>query len=217
VSSYQLPRLNEPDEVLFEIATVYDSGAVIEASYLADQFASALPYDRYVQAGTDEQRRRWSQVFRAARLTDAQKQLVGGFVRSLRILIFSAMWCGDCIEQCPLIHRIAQANPSKIDLRFVERPKDGELVPGLRMNGGNRVPVVLFLSEDDQWCATAGDRSINRYRALALRRLAPFCRTGIVAPETEELDATLGDWLNEVERVQWMLRLTPRLRQKYQD
>ena len=40
---------------------------------------------------------------------------------------------------------------------------------------------------------------------------------GIVAPEKDELDATLGDWLNEVERVQLMLRLTPRLRQKYQD
>jgi hypothetical protein len=102
-------------------------------------------------------------------------------------------------------------------LRFIERPKDGELVPELRINGGSRVAVVLFLSEDDQRCATAGDRTINRHRALALRRLGPFCPTGIVAPEKEELDATLGDWLNEVGRVQWMLRLTPRLRQKYQD
>jgi hypothetical protein len=64
---------------------------------------------------------------------------------------------------------------------------------------------------------TAGDRTINRYRAIALRRLGPMCPTGIVAPEKEEIDATLGDWMNEVERVQLMLRLTPRLREKYQD
>jgi thiol-disulfide isomerase/thioredoxin len=189
----------------------------MKSSYLADQFATALPYDQYVETGIDEQRRRWSQVHDAAQLSEAQKQLVGGFVREMKILIFSGIWCGDCVEQCPLIHRIAQANAGKIDLRFVERPRDGELVPELRVNGGSRVPAVLFLSEDNEWCATAGDRTIHRYRAVALRKLGPLCPTGIAAPEREELNATLGDWLNEVERVQLMLRLTPRLRQKYQD
>ena len=189
----------------------------MKAPYFLDQFASALPYDRYIQTGTDEQQRRWRQVYDAARLTDTQKQLVGNFVRGMKILIFSGIWCGDCVEQCPLIHRIAQANPEKIDLRFIERARDGALLPELRINGGNRVPVVLFFSEDNEWCATAGDRTINRYRALAHRKLGPICPTGIVAPEREEIDATLGDWVDEVERVQLMLRLTPRLRQKYQD
>jgi thiol-disulfide isomerase/thioredoxin len=187
------------------------------ASYLSDKFVSGLPYDRYLQTGTEEQQRRWTQVYDAARLTDAQKQLIAGFIREMKILIFSGIWCGDCVQQCPLIYRIAKANPGKIDLRFVERPKESELVPELRINGGSRVPVVVFLSEDNEWCATAGDRTINRYRALARAKLGPLCPTGIVAPEKDELDATLGDWLNEVERAQLMLRLTPRLRQKYQD
>jgi thiol-disulfide isomerase/thioredoxin len=186
-------------------------------SYLLDQFASGLSYDRYLQAGTEEQRRRWTQVYDAAQLTDAQIELVGSFAREMKILIFSGIWCGDCVQQCPLIQRIAEANPGKIDLRFVERLKEGELIPELRINGGSRVPVVLFFSEDDKWCATAGDRTINRYRALALARLGAMCRTGIVAPEQEEINATLADWLDEVERVQLMLRLTPRLREKYQD
>ena len=187
------------------------------ASYLSDRFAAGLPYVRYLQTGTEEQQRRWNQVYDAAHLTDAQKQLLVGFVREMKILVFSGIWCGDCVQQCPLIHRIAEANTGKIDLRFVERLKESELVPELRINGGSRVPVVLFLSEDNEWCATAGDRTINRYRALARAKLGPLCPTGIVAPEKDELDATLSDWLNEVERVQLMLRLTPRLRQKYQD
>jgi thiol-disulfide isomerase/thioredoxin len=187
------------------------------ASFFSDKFASALSYDRYLHTGTEEQRRRWTQVYDAAHLTDSQKQLVGGFVREMKILIFSGIWCGDCVQQCPLIYRIAETNTNKIDLRFVERAKESELVPELRINAGSRVPVVVFLSEDNEWCATAGDRTINRYRALARARLGPMCPTGIVAPEKDELDATLSDWLNEIERVQLMLRLTPRLRQKYQD
>ena len=185
--------------------------------HFVEKFASALPYDRYVQTGNDEQQRRWRQVYEAARLTDIQRNLLAGFVREMKILVFSGIWCGDCIQQCPLIQRIAEANAAKIDLRFDERAKEGELAPELRINAGSRVPIVLFLSEDNEWCATAGDRTIHRYRALAHARLGPMCPTGIVAPEKEELDATLGDWLNEVERVQLMLRLTPRLRQKYQD
>ena len=186
-------------------------------SNLVDQFASAIPFDRYLQTGTDEQQRRWRQVHDAARLTEAQKELVGSFVREMKILVFSGIWCGDCVEQCPLIGRIAEANMQKIDLRFIKRSQTGELLPELRINAGSRVPLVQFLSEDNQWCATAGDRTINRYRAIARRRLGPLCPTGIVVPEKEELAATLSDWLNEVERVQLMLRLTPRFREKYQD
>src|SRR6202030_1056311 len=195
----------------------YNSTAMTNASYLSDKFASALPYDRYLQTGTEEQQRRWTQVYDAAHLTDAQKQLVGGFVREMKILIFSGIWCGDCVQQCPLIQRVAEANAGKINLRFVERAKESELDPELRINAGSRVPVVVFLSEDNEWCGTSGDRTINRYRALARARLGPMCPTGIVAPEKDELDATLGDWLNEGERAQLMLRLTPRLRQRYQD
>ena len=63
----------------------------------------------------------------------------------MKILIFSGIWCGDCVQQCPLIYRIAEANPGKIDLRFVERLKESELVPEFRINAGSRVPVVVFL------------------------------------------------------------------------
>lgn len=191
--------------------------ATMKAPYLEVQFASALPYERYLQTGNDEQQRRWKQVYDAARLNDTQMKIVGGFVRDMKLLIVSGIWCGDCVQQCPLIQRIAEVNPAKIDLRMLERDQHPDLLEHVRMNGGNRVPVVLFLSDDYEWCATAGDRTVNRYRALAVRKLGPSCPLGIVAPDKEELDATLGDWLNEVERVQLMLRLTPRLRQKYQD
>jgi thiol-disulfide isomerase/thioredoxin len=194
-----------------------NGGMAMKISNVSERFASALPYNRYLQIGSEEQQRRWTQVYDLAHLTAAQNQLVGGFERDMKVLVYSGIWCGDCVQQGPLIHRIAEANPAKIDLRFIERPMNEELPEELRINGGSRVPIVLFFSEDWDWCATAGDRTIHRYRALALSRLGPSCPTGIIAPEKDELDATLADWLNEFERVQLMLRLAPRLRQRYQD
>ena len=38
------------------------------------------------------------------------------------------------------------------------------------------------------------------------------CPTGIAPPEASSLNAVVQDWLNEFERVQWILRLSPRLR-----
>jgi thiol-disulfide isomerase/thioredoxin len=189
----------------------------MHADFLAGQFASALPYERYVRTGTDEQQQRWRQVYDACSLTAAQRALIGGFTRELKLLVVSGTWCGDCVQQCPLLERIAEANRARIDLRFLDRDEHKDLSTQVQINGGVRVPVALFLAEDHELCAVFGDRSLNRYRALAARQLGPSCPTGLVLPPQEELAATLQDWLDEVERVQWMLRLSARLRQKYGD
>jgi thiol-disulfide isomerase/thioredoxin len=189
----------------------------MDAAYLHDKFNAAQPYDRYVATGTPEQQQRWQQVYDAARLNPNQKALLAGFVRDMKVLVLSGIWCGDCVEQCPLVQRIAEANRPRIDMRFVDRDEHRDLSERVRINAGDRVPVVLFLAEDYEFCAAYGDRALNRYRALAQRQLGPSCPTGIVAPGAEELAATLQDWLDEFERVQLLLRLSARLRQRHGD
>jgi thioredoxin-like negative regulator of GroEL len=189
----------------------------MKAAYLAEKFAAALPYERYVATGTAEQQRRWRQVYDAARLTAAQREIAAGFVRSMKVLVVSGIWCGDCVQQCPLLARIAEANSSRIDLRLLDRDEHRDLTEQVRLNGGDRVPAVLLLAEDHELCGLYGDRTLSRYRALAARTLGPTCPTGITAPEQGELEATLADWFAEVERVQLMLRLSARLREKYKD
>ncbi len=189
----------------------------MDASELSSFFAAAQPYGRYVATGTAEQQRRWQQVYAAAALTPEQGALAAGFVREMKVLVVSGIWCGDCVQQCPLLERIAEANPGKISVRLIDRDEHKALSSRLRLNGGDRVPVVLFLAEDFELCSISGDRTLNRYRALAVRQLGAACPTGIQAPDAGELAATLQDWLNEFERVQLMLRLSGRLRQKHGD
>jgi thiol-disulfide isomerase/thioredoxin len=189
----------------------------MDASFLSHKFAAALPYDRYVASGTAEQQRRWQQVYDLARLAPAQAGRVAGFARDMKVLVVSGIWCGDCVQQCPLLARIAEANPARLDLRLVDRDEHRDLTEQVRLNAGDRVPVALFLAEDFEFCGLYGDRTLTRYRALAARQLGPACPTGITAPEQGELAATLEDWLGECERIQLMLRLSARLRQKHND
>ncbi len=189
----------------------------MQPTFLSEKFSAALPYDAYLRTGTEEQQRRWTQVYDAVRVTDPQRQVLSGFVRDMNLLVISGIWCGDCVQQCPLIQRIAEANPQKIHIRYVDRDVHKDLSSQLRINGGDRVPVVLFLAEDFELCGVYGDRTLNRYRAIARKQLRAACPTGIAAPDSDEMAATLSDWLAEVERVQLMLRISPRLRQKHAD
>ena len=188
----------------------------MNASFLSDKFATGLDYAKYLATGTDEQRRRWGQVYDAAQLTESQKKLLGGFVRQMNVLVISGIWCGDCVQQCPLIQRIAEGN-SRINLRLLDRDQNRDLMEKLRMNAGDRVPVALLMAEDFELCGVYGDRTLHRYRAMAVRQLGAACPTGIVGPDKGELAQTLQDWLNEFERIQLMLRLSARLRQKHGD
>jgi hypothetical protein len=189
----------------------------MDATLLSAKFAAALDYDGYVHGGTEEQARRWGQAYEAASLTAAQAELVGGFTRRMHVLVVSGIWCGDCVQQGPLLQRITEANPAAVALRWLDRDQHKDLSSQLRINGGDRVPVAVFLSEDFELCATYGERTLSRYRAIARRQLGAACDTGIAPPPADEVAAGLQDWLDEFERVQLMLRLSPRLRQRHGD
>jgi thiol-disulfide isomerase/thioredoxin len=187
------------------------------SSYLSDKFSKALAYEPYLATGTSEQQRRWMDVYRAAALTREQLAVTAGFSRAMKVLIVSGIWCGDCVQQCPLLVRIAEARKDLIELRLIDRDLHRDLTEQVRINTGDRVPVALFLAEDFELCSTYGDRTLSRYRALARTQLGASCPISIAPPPADELAATLQDWLNEFERIQLMLRLSARLRKKHGD
>jgi hypothetical protein len=190
---------------------------LLNPEYLKRTFQQeALPYEEYVRSGTPDQAKRWSEVYEAVSLADSQKELLQSFVRQMNILAVSGIWCGDCVQQCPLLARISEAC-SVITLRFIDRDAIPELRDNITINAGTRVPVAIFMAEDFALCSVYGDRTISRYRSLARQQLGPACSTGLFLPDNEELHATLADWLNEIERIQLMLRLSTRLRKLHND
>lgn len=188
---------------------------MMERSVVEGVFARARGYEAYL--ATDPSRAGgWRDVHARVALTESQRAEVGSFVREMKVLVVSGIWCGDCVQQGPLLARIAEANP-RIDLRWVDRDEEADFSARLRICGGGRVPVVVFAAEDFEVCAIAGDRTLSRYRGLARRQLGPSCELPWAEIPADEAAAVLQEWLDEFERVQWMLRLSPRLRQRHGD
>ncbi len=185
--------------------------------FVKQKFNAGLTLDQHIATGKEQQQERWRNVVAKSTITAEQRNLVRSFSRQMNLLVVSGVWCGDCIEQLPLIQTIADANPQKLTMRIVDRDEHTDLSSQLKINGGARVPVVLFLAEDFELCGIYGDRPLSRYRAIAVRKIGPACSLGAVVPPDEELAATTADWLAEIERMQLLLRLSPRLREKYGD
>ena len=83
--------------------------------------------------------------------------------------------------------------------------------------GGRRVPVFIFMNEEFDLVSLMGDRSLTRYRALAARQLGPSCPVPGAPIPPDELAGTIQDWLDELERVHLLCRLSPKLREKHGD
>jgi hypothetical protein len=169
--------------------------------------------DRYASL---DQRRRWNSVFGEIELSESQKSLLAGFQRDMLVAVVTGAWCGDCIQQCPMFEAFAKQSP-RLQIRYFDRDDHADLADELSICGGRRVPSVLFMAEDGTPCGRYGDRTLAKYRDSAASLTGAACPTGLV-PQGQTLQkAVLQEWLDQFERVQLMLRLSPRLRQLHGD
>jgi thiol-disulfide isomerase/thioredoxin len=184
---------------------------------LFDRFSAGLSYTDFLARHANEgQLKRWHAMHRQAGITASQRELLTSFGRVMNVMCLAGAWCGDCINQCPIFEHFAAAAPA-LKIRYFDRDEHADLQKTLQINGGNRVPVLVFFSEDGQEVARYGERTLSKYREMMRDQAGDSCPTGIVVPGDSLLAEVTKDWLNEFERVQWILRLSPRLRQLHGD
>jgi len=184
---------------------------------LFEKFQLGLSYTDFLgRYALEDQKKRWRQVHEQIKLTASQRELLTAFRREMNVLCLAGAWCGDCINQCPAFDHFAGTAPT-IRLRFLDRDDHADVQRELQINGGNRVPVIVFFSEDGLEVGRYGERTLSKYRQMMRDYAGPSCPTGLVVPGDTLLSQVTQEWLNEFERVEWLLRLSPRLRQKHGD
>jgi thiol-disulfide isomerase/thioredoxin len=190
---------------------------MLSPKFLKAKFEAALPYDQYASTGSPGHQDNWRAFHNRTALTEAQRTLVSGFTREVNCLMVSGTWCGDCVQQVPMLERIEAASQGKFRFHLVDRDKHMDLAEQLMICGGNRVPVGLLLNEDFDLLALIGDRTLARYRAMAARQLGPSCPLPGAPVPDDEVAATMQDWVDEVERAHLICRLSTKLRGRHGD
>jgi len=206
-----------PVQLTTPAAPIAGSGSPPTPEAWQAAFEAALPYRAFLERhGNPDQRSRWDAFHSRVALTPEQKTLLGGFVRRMPVLVLAGAWCGDCVNQCPIFEHFAATSP-RIDLRFLDRDARPDIAAHLKVCGGQRVPVAMFLSEDYAPILFYGDRTLSAYRAAAQAQLGESCASGAAPPPADAIAAVVADWLDQFERVQLILRLSGRLRQLHGD
>ena len=188
------------------------------AEILHREFDRGLPFREFVTAAdTQEHQARWLERYEQLALDAGQTALVGSFSRAMNLLCLTGPWCGDCALQGAAMARVADANAERIHLRFIPRSEEyADLIVKNMINGGYRVPVTWFMAEDFEPASRFGDRTLSRYRSMARKALGEQSNV-LAPPPADPVSEVLREVLDEFERVQLLLRLSPRLRQKHED
>ncbi|MCA9080683.1 MAG: thioredoxin family protein [Planctomycetaceae bacterium] len=182
----------------------------------AAAFDSGLPYREFLDKyATPDQRQRWEAFRAGVVLTATQQELLASFARETKVLVLAGTWCGDCVNQCPIFEQFESAS-RKILVRYLDRDDAPQVANALKTCGGARVPAVVFLSEDGEFCGRYGDRTLARYRMMVGRLQGASCPTGL-GPADDTTSLVVQEWLDQFERIQWMLRTSTRLRQLHGD
>ncbi len=191
---------------------------LMDKDLLAAKFDQALPYADFVAVGEPMGHRPpWDERYGRLELTPEQDARVKSFARKVNVLSLTGTWCGDCALQGSALQRVAEANPDKIDLRFIMREEaHADLIVKCPINQGYRVPVTWFLAEDMEPVGWFGDRTLSRYRSMA-RKAFPGENIVLAEPPADPVRAVLDEVLDEFERVELLLRISPRLREVHND
>jgi len=187
----------------------------LRASACSAAWDAASSWSDYLELDPDRAEP-WERTLDGLALTPDQRMLASGFTRTVRMLMVSGIWCGDCVRQGPIAHTITSANAC-LDLRFIDRDHAAAPIAHLQINEGARVPVTVFMAQDFEPVSVFGDRTLNYYRHMARQQLGASCPVpGAGLPENVQT-AVVQDWLDEIERVHLLLRLSGRLRQAHGD
>jgi len=168
----------------------------------AERFAQGLTYEAYKEQMT-RNRERFDANERRLELDPADLAAFRHLPRPLHVLVLAEDWCGDVIDNLPILGRLA-AESDRLDLRIFLRDQNLDLIDQYLKDGQFRsIPVFVFF--DDEFNELG--RFIERPDSVSERRARHRQELFAQHPEFGSPEAPV-DQLPEDVRAQLMQELT---------
>lgn len=103
--------------------------------------------------------RRQSRLDRKLKLKDTLQTTIDTLTSPLKWLVITEHWCGDASQINPIINKVAEASKGKIDLKFIYRDVDTDLIDAHLTDGRSRsIPILIQFDQDYNVMKTYGPR-----------------------------------------------------------
>lgn len=112
-----------------------------------ERFEQGMTYDQF-KAGMTRNQSRFADNEARVELRPEDLQPIQSLSRPLNVLVIAEDWCGDVIDNLPILGRIAQAS-GKLNLRVFLRDQNLDLIDQYLNRGQFRsIPVFVFFDDD---------------------------------------------------------------------
>lgn len=158
-----------------------------------ERFAQGMTYNQF-KAQMTRNRERFEANEQAIELTPADLEPFQNLPRPLNVLVLAEDWCGDVIDNLPILGRIAQAT-GKLNLRIFLRDQNLDLMDQYLNQGAYRsIPVFVVFDESFQEIG----RFIERPASVTERRERRRQEIYAAHPEFGSPDTPIGELPEEV-------------------
>jgi len=155
-------------------------------------FNQAISYDQYLrnfqneiaEGGDSEYAQylpqnwqRQSRLDRKLKLSEILISALDNLDRQLNWLVITEHWCGDASQIIPIINKAADKSNGKIDLRFIYRDENLELMDAHLTDGRSRsIPILIQLDSDLNYISSYGPRPAEAQKLVMslLSRQEPY-------------------------------------------
>ena len=155
-------------------------------------FNQAISYDQYLrnfqneiaEGGDSEYAQylpqnwqRQSRLDRKLKLSEILISALDNLDRQLNWLVITEHWCGDASQIIPIINKAADKSNGKIDLRFIYRDENLELIDAHLTDGRSRsIPILIQLDSDHNYISSYGPRPAEAQKLVMslLSRQEPY-------------------------------------------
>jgi hypothetical protein len=145
-----------------------------------ERFEQGMTLEAY-KAQMTRNRERLEENERTLELAPADLQPFKQLPQTLHVLVLAEDWCGDVINNLPILGRLAEAS-GKLNLRVFLRDQNLDLIDQYLKDGQHRsIPVFVFFDEDFRELG----HFIERPDSITAKQSAAMAELFATAPELE--------------------------------
>ncbi|WKK79971.1 thioredoxin family protein [Marivirga arenosa] len=148
--------IQEEKEKVFSQALNYTEYRALIKSLLADNKTTGANHSDAMIGYTLMNDKRMDRLDKTLSLADEIIQKVKKLDR-MNWLVITEAWCGDAAQNIPLIAKMADLNDN-IDLRFIMRDENPQIMDQYLTNGSRSIPIIIFMDEHYRDLSTWGPR-----------------------------------------------------------
>ncbi|MFX0172526.1 MAG: thioredoxin family protein [Candidatus Hodarchaeota archaeon] len=127
-------------------------------------FLTGRSFNEFLENATEDEKGRYQKYYDRSEKKFSPEDYKIDLEHPINLLVVGTTWCWDSQTHIPIIVRIAENNP-KINLRIFNKDQYPFLIS--KINGGEKVPQVLVLTQDFYYLDRWVERSTLAYQLVA--------------------------------------------------